>query len=182
MITVTVPRLEYWDEATETFGYIEPRTLTLEHSLISISKWEAKWEKRFLDDTDKTNEEAIDYIRCMCLTHNVDPKTFNFIPPEEMERINQYIASSQTATVVNHVGSKKSSIRSQAITSELIYSWMVLFKIPVEFEKWHLNRLLTLIEVVAAQKEPPKKMSRAEIMKQNRELNELRKAKYHTKG
>lgn len=182
MITIHVPDQEYWDEGTETFGYINGVNLVLEHSLISVSKWESKWQKPFLDSTDKTDEEAIDYVRCMCLTRNVDPIVFRFIPEIAMNQINEYIGSKQTATVVNHFGKRNSNTFGQKITSELVYSWMILLKIPVEFEKWHLNRLLTLIDVVVAQKSPPKKISRNEILKQNAELNAMRKAKYNTKG
>ena len=180
MLQITIPAVEQWDESTQEFVYSKAQTLQLEHSLISLSKWESKWHKPFLSKTEKTTEETIDYIRCMTLTQNVKPEVYSNLSVENILQVNEYIENPMTATtfVENRDGKRSREI----ITAELIYYWMISLNIPVEFEKWHLNRLLTLIRVCNIKNQPPKKRSRREIMSQNASLNAARKQQLNTNG
>lgn len=183
MLRITVPAREFYDEFKEEFVEIKEQTLVMEHSLISISKWEAKWKKAYLsEDAKKTDEEVFDYLRCMTIApSNVDPLVYRSLSPKNIEDISNYIKDSMTATTINRF--RTSSGRKEVLTSEVIYYYMIAQNIPVEFEKWHINRLITLIEVCAIRNDPnPKKMSRSAIAKQNRALNKARRSKYGTKG
>lgn len=181
MLTITVPEQELYNERTEEFLTIPSSTLTLEHSLVSISKWEAKWKKPFYDKTEKTPKEVTDYIRCMCVTKNVQPNVFYYLGDENLKKIQEYIADPMTATTFsNH---EKGSRRQRIITSELIYYWMISDGIPLDCEKWHINRLLTLIHVFDAEANASKnKMSKKDIYSQNAALNAARRAKSKSRG
>lgn len=180
MLQITTQEIEFWDERKQEFITKKAQILQLEHSLISISKWEQKWQKAFLTRNEKTYEETIDYIRCMTLTQNVDPDSYYFISNEEVDRIDEYISSPMTATYFRDDKSPKTS--SEVVTSELIYYWMISLNIPFECQKWHLNRLLTLIKVCQIKNSPPKKRSKREIMAQNAALNAARRKHLNTKG
>ena len=178
MLEIIVPGREFFDEDKNEFVTTKRTKLTLEHSLISLSKWESKWEKPFLS-SDKTVPETIDYIRCMTLTQNVDPLVYTALNKENIQEVIKYIEAPMTAT---RVKSSKQARNSETVTAELIYYWMIALNIPFECQKWHLNKLLTLIEVCSIKNQPQKKMSRSEILRSNRELNAARRAKYKTKG
>lgn len=180
MLTIINPGLELWDEKREEFIPIGEQTLSLEHSLISISKWEAKWHKRFLSKEPKSYEETIDYIRCMTLTQKVNPAVYYALTEENLKKINAYIEDPMTAT--SFTEEKKGGSSGEAVTSELIYYWMVSFRIPWECEKWHLARLLTLIRICEIKNQPPKKRSRREILANNAALNAARRKRLNTKG
>lgn len=171
---------ECWDEAKEEF--VEPKTVTLqlEHSLISLSKWESKWHKPFLSNTNMTGEESLDYIRCMTITKNVNPEVYLHITKENVDAVISYINAPMTATTFSD--DRKVKHNREIITSELIYYWMIAYNIPFECQKWHLNRLLTLVRVCGIKNAPPKKRSQREIMQSNAALNAARKAKLHSKG
>ena len=172
---------EKWDEKNEVF--IEPKiqVLNLEHSLVSLSKWESKWCKPFITKQDKTVEETIDYIKCMTLTQNVSPDVYTHLTNQNIDQVNKYINAPMTATWFSE-DKKNASTNREQITSELIYYWMITLGIPFECQKWHLNRLLTLIRVCDVKNQPKKKMSKKEIISRNRALNEARKKKLNTKG
>lgn len=179
MIQITIPEREYWDEVKEEFVYSKSQNLQLEHSLVSLSKWESKYCKPFLSRENKTYEETIYYVKCMTITQNVDPKVYDNLTDENMEEIKRYIESPMTATIIND--DKKGGVREQP-TAELIYYWMIALNIPFECRKWHLNRLLTLIRVCSIKNQPPKKRSSREIMSRNAALNAARRKKYNTRG
>lgn len=179
MLKIVVPELELWDEKKQEFLILKETTIQLEHSLVSISKWESKWHKAFLSKKDKSNEEIIDYIRCMTITQNVPEDVYYRLSDENMEAINKYIDDPMTATYFHDDEQANSR---ETVTSELIYYWMIIQNIPVNFEKWHLNRLLSLIKVCNIKNSPPKKMSSKEIMRRNSALNAARRKKYNTKG
>lgn len=181
MLHITVPASEFYDESKEEFVEIKEQTLTMEHSLISISKWEAKWKKPYLSDDKKTVEELLDYFRCMTITPSkVDPLVYRAMTPENLQEISDYIQDSMTATTIN---SNRRGGKREVWTSEIIYYYMIAQNIPVEFEKWHINRLIMLIQVCAIKNNPnQKKMSRSEIAKQNRAINAARRKKYGTRG
>lgn len=181
MLQITIPATELWDEGNEEFINIKEQTLQLEHSLVSLSKWESKWCKPFLGKDEKTDEEMIDYIRCMTITQNVDPNVYNYIPNDIRERISKYINAPMTATWFNNEqnGSQGSS---EQITSELVYYWMISLNIPFECQKWHLNRLLTLIRVCNVKNQPPKKISTNTRMSKQAALNAARRKQFNTKG
>lgn len=183
MLKVTIPPRKYWDSKREMFfNYPEkPITLQLEHSLVSLSKWEAKWNKPFLSKTkDRTDAEMRDYIRCMTITQNVDPEVYLLLPEDIVKQISDYMEAPMTATTFNNQKDKPSR---EIITSELIYYWMVSLQIPFDpCEKWHLNRLMTLIKVCSIKNSPQKKMSPNEIRARNRELNAARRKSMNTRG
>ena len=182
MLEITVPASEVYDEVHESFIFTETCKLQLEHSLISISKWESRWHKPFITSSKEdrhTNEELLDYIRCMTLNRNVDPNVYLVLTPSNLKAIEAYMNDPMTATTVRDIPG--SPMRREIVTSELIYYWMVSFNIPVEFEKWHINRLIMLIKVCSA-KNNPQKMSNKAILAQNRRINEARKKALGTKG
>lgn len=178
MLHVDIPEREYYDEANSQFIKLSECRLTLEHSLVSISKWEMKWRKPFLSKDDKTAEEFLDYVRCMTINQNVDPNVYYAIPTDIMGKITEYIGDTPTATWFNNTHDKPNR---EIITSELIYYMMVAYQIPFECQKWHLGRLLTLIRICDI-KNSPKKMNKREILAQNRALNAARRNKMGTKG
>lgn len=180
MLTIIVPGVEMYDEQTEKFVTHGDTTLVLEHSLVSLSKWESIHEKPFLDKADKSTEETLSYIKVMTVTRNVPDKVYERLSEDNIREINEYIDAKMTATWFSDApGAPKSK---EIITAELIYYWMITFEIPFECEKWHLNRLFTLIRVCNVKQAKPKKMSRSEIAARNRELNARRKAELGTKG
>ena len=181
MLQIIIPLTkEGWDEVNEEF--VEPiyKTLCLEHSLVSLSKWESKWHKPFLSKAKKSYEEIIDYIKCMTVTKNVDPEVYNHITSENMKQIDEYIEDPMTATTFSDDVSGKRN--REIITSEIIYYWMVTLGIPFECRKWHLNRLLALIRVCNINNSPKKKMSASSIMARNAELNAARRKALNSKG
>lgn len=184
MYPLYIPEREFFNESTSEFIYIKERTLTLEHSLLSLSKWESKWQKPFLDTKDLTYDQVIDYIRCMTVSSNVTFETLKTIITQEMiKEVWDYINNPMTATWFNDQKThSRRGGRGQVVTSELIYFWMVSYGIPFTCEKWHLNRLLTLIKICEIKNSPSKKMTKKEIYSHQRELNEARKKKFGTKG
>lgn len=181
MLTINVTVIpEQYDEETERF--IDPVTveLQMEHSLVSISDWESKWHKSFLSTRELTDEETLDYIRFMTLTPNVPPDIYGYLSDENINAIKDYIANPMTATTFSD--DKKQKGRQRIITSELIYCWMITAGIPVEFENWHLNRLITLLRVCAAENQQPKKRSARDIAQEHAMLNAQRRAKLNSKG
>lgn len=180
MLKITIPGQELWDEGKEEFVNTKGTTLQLEHSLVSLSKWESKWHKPFLGKGDKTVEETVDYIRCMTLTQNVDPSVYGFITNEIMGQVSDYIDDSMTATWFSK--EEKGNTSQEAVTAELIYYWMVALNIPFECQKWHLNRLLTLIRVCNVKNAPPEKLSQKEITKRTAAINAARRKAHKSKG
>lgn len=180
MLKIAIPATEQFDPVRGEFIITPAQTLSLEHSLISISKWESKWEKPFISKTPMTVEETIDYIRCMTLTQNVNPLVYNGITQEHLDQVAKYIDAKMTATTFSKFQNGKPS--REVITSELIYYWMVAYNIPFECQKWHLNRLITLIRVCGIKNTPPKKMNKRDAAAQRKSLNAQRRAKHHTRG
>lgn len=177
MISITVLPVELWDEEKQEFIYKgKKQTLQMEHSLVSISKWESKWGKPFLGKQDKTLEEIQDYIKFMTITQNVDPEVYECLTKNNIEQIRQYIESPMTATFFSKEEGGGPSRR--IITSELIYCWMIMLNIPFECQKWHLNRLLTLIRVCKNENSPSQKRS----AKDRAALNAARRKRLNTRG
>ena len=182
MITIDIPGSEFYNEELNEFITVKPITLELEHSLISVSKWESKWKKPYVSEIKKSTEEVIDYIRCMTINKNVDPKVYKVIPASEYKKIVDYINDPMTATTFYDYG-KHTPKNSEYVTSELIYYWMTAYNIPFTCEKWNFNRLMTLIRVAGEKNNPEQdKMSRDAIREQNRILNEKRRAAMKSKG
>ena len=181
MLRITIPAADdLWDERNQEFVSAKEQTLQLEHSLVSLSKWESKWCKAFFSRQEKTPEETLDYIRCMTLTQNVQPEVYNRLTRENIQQINDYIEAPMTATYFSK--EQRSGQSREVITSELIYYWMIALNIPFECQKWHINRLLTLIRVCNIKNQPAKKMSRRDIMSRNAQLNASRRAKLNSRG
>lgn len=181
MLHIEIPDREYFNDETSEFITLKAVELDMEHSLISLSKWESKWHKPFLDNENLTKEEMIDYFKCMTVSNRkIDPIIYHTFPAEVINEINDYIENPMTATWFSDSANDAPS--REIITSEIFYYWMLKLNIPFECEKWHINRLLTLIRVCSIKDAPKKKMSNSEIMERNRRLNEERKKKMNTAG
>jgi hypothetical protein len=180
MLEVIVDAEEFFNEDTSEFTTVPSVTLILEHSLVSMSKWESKFKKPFLGPGEKTLEETMGYIESMVISNNVDSSVLNRMNAAHFAQINTYIASSESATTFN--STEKGRGNAEVITSELVYYWMISFKIPFECETWHLNRLFSLIQICNIKNSNPKKMPKNEIAARNRALNEQRKAQLNTRG
>lgn len=180
MLQITIPAVELFDETKGEFVNTKEQTLQLEHSLVSLQKWESKWCKPFLSKRDKTAEELLDYVKCMTITQNVDPDVYSFLTDENLREINSYIEAPMTATTIKEDKNNKGS--RETVTAELIYYWMFSLNIPFECRKWHLNQLITLVKVCSIKNQPPKKMSKQEIMSRNAALNAARRKKLNSKG
>lgn len=184
MLQITIPAQEIWDEGRNEFNTTQDVTLQLEHSLISISKWEAKWHKPFLiDKPEKTTEEMLDYVNCMVLNHSYDPRSLTFLTADNWEEINEYIKNPMTATTFAKMPEVVGSPRKREIqTSELLYYYMIALNIPFECQKWHLNRLITLIEVCSRKNAPSKKVGKGNQLRNYAALNKQRRAQSHSRG
>jgi len=180
MLVLHLPETELFDESDGTFYKTEPITLRLEHSLISVSKWESKWKTPFLDKKDKSREEIDGYIEAMILNENFPPGVISRFGSEHYRAINEYIESTESATTFGKMPERKG--RGETITAELIYYWMVAFQIPFVCETWHLNRLFALVKICNIKNSKPDKKSRAEMARDYREMNAKRKAELGTTG
>ena len=184
-LVITIPEQELYDSSTETFIYTKPQTITLEHSLLAIAKWESKWKKPFFGPISKTTEESLDYIRCMTITKNVDPNTYYYLPRNTVEEINTYMDDPMTATTFSDEKEKKhgkGKLGKKIVTAEEIYYMMTALNIPFECEKWHFNRLQTLIRVCSIKNAPPKKMSKRDVLNKYKSLNDARRKALNTTG
>lgn len=187
MLEIIIPAQHYepYDEEKEEFlpiVDIKETRIQLEHSLISLRKWEQTWHKPFLATTEKTYDELCDYIRCMTLNHGVDPEIYYWIPKDIIEKVVEYIKDPMSATWFNEDLIPKNKNSREVVTAEIIYYWMITLNIPVEFQKWHLNQLLTLIKVVNIKNEPQKKKDPKLAAQERAALNAKRRAKYKSKG
>ena len=181
MLQITIPEAELFDERTGKRIRTKKTTLQLEHSLVSLSKWESKWKKPYLNNMEITPEMSIDYVRCMTLTQNVDPTVYQFLTEQNLEDIRAYIDDPMTATTFRQ--QHRPGVRNQTVTAEIIYYWMVTLQIPWDpCQKWHLNRLMTLIRVCDEKNAPKKKMSRKDTLARQRSINNARRARYNTNG
>lgn len=180
MLSITVPEREIFDEKTGEFIYTKETTLQLEHSLVSLSKWESKWHVPFIHTPNLSIEQTLDYFRCMTITKNVDPLVYQCLTADNINRIKAYIDDPMTATTITE---RNAGPRNREIlTSEVLYYQMIALGIPFECQKWHLNRLIMLIRVCAAKNQTPKKMGKTELANRNRALNAARKKRLNTKG
>ena len=181
MLTIKIPDKELFNDSTQEFVKVKGRELRLEHSLVSLSKWESKFHKPFLVKEDKSRAETIEYIKCMTITQNVEANVFKAIDYKIIKEVTAYLEDSMTATTFSEQ-EQKHKINREVITAEIIYYWMVALQIPMECQKWHLNRLLTLINVCNIKMQPKRKMSRGEIKARNRALNAARRQRLNTTG
>ena len=187
MLEISIPPQEILNNDTYEIIQVPGVDLTLEHSLVSLKKWEEKWHIPFLKkDPPKTPEQLRDYVKCMTINSKVvNPIIYDYIPKDIMDKIAAYIENPMTATWFGINKTNKSQdnmIDNRIITAELIYYWMICLNIPVEFQKWHLNQLITLIRVCNEENKPPEKRSKMEMMQERKMLNEYRKKQYNTKG
>ena len=180
MLQITIPDIDLFDDEKQEFIHLKGQTLQLEHSLVYLSKWESKWHKAFLTKNEKTFEETIDYIKCMTITQNVNPEIYKYLTPGNIDSIHSYIGDPMTATWFPEDKSRKRN--TETVTAELIYYWMIALQIPFECQKWHLNRLLALVQVCNVKNAPPKKMSKREIMSRNAALNAARRQQHNSRG
>lgn len=179
MLTVVVPGQHLYDELHEKFIDTEDTTLELEHSLVSLSKWESKWEIPFLGTQERTDAQTIDYVKCMILNNYVSDEVFNRLTSENYRVITDYINKKMTATWFSD---KPSPGVKEIVTAEVIYYWLVALQIPFECQYWHLSKLLALVKVINLKNAPEKKMSKAEQASRMRDLNAQRRAQMGTDG
>lgn len=179
-LSISIPEKEFYDPVSSRFVTVKATKLELEHSLLSISKWEAKWHKPYLTKEQKTNAESVDYVKCMCTNKHIDPMVFYALTKENWKEIADYISDPQTGTTFKNRNKRPSR---EILTNEVIYFWMTYYNIPFDpCAKWHLNHLMTLIEVCALKNQDPKKMNKRDMLSQRAAENARRRAKYHTKG
>lgn len=179
MLEIVVPEREFFDDNMQEFISTREAKLRLEHSLVSISKWESIYKKPFLTKEEKTVGEFIEYIKCMTITQNVDPNVYYALTSENINQVAEYIEESFTATWFRE---QKTAPSRQIITSELIYYWMVAYNIPWEAQKWNFSRLMTLIRICNIKSQPDRKMSKRDALAQQRALNAARRAKSGSRG
>ena len=182
MLVIQIDETELFDDVTQIFSHINKQTLHLEHSLISISKWEANWNKPFLNNQTQTIDEFRDYVKCMTLDKNVDETAYLCLSVKNIKEIQNYIDAPMTATKFFDSNKKKSVGTSKRITSELIYYWMITFNIPFECEKWHLNRLMTLIKICQNENQPREKTSQKAKANNYAAINAARRKALNTHG
>lgn len=180
MLQIDIPNGEFWDERRNKFVVIEGSTIQLEHSLVSLSKWESKWNKAFFSKREKTPEEILDYVQCMTLTPNVKPEVYACLSEDNVAQIRDYISAPMTATVFP--SDKQSGNNRETTTSELIYYWMISLNIPFECQYWHLNRLLTLIRVCNVKNAPPKKTSKRDLASRYAAQNAANRKRFGSRG
>ena len=181
-ITIIPPEDGLYDPVSEEFINIKPQTIVIEHSLLSVRKWEAKWKVPYLTPEPKTAEQIIDYIKCMTITQNVDPNVYLFLTKEIVDEIIAYIQDPMTATTFTERQRRMCGAAKETVTAELIYYWMISYQIPMECQKWHLEQLMTLIKVFDVKNTPAKKMSRGEAYSRNKAINAANRARFHSKG
>lgn len=182
MLKIVIPETEMWDEYRQEFIVEKEYTLQLEHSLVSLSKWESKWCKPFISKNGLTSEETVDYIKCMTITQNVPSEVYNRLTNDNITAVEEYINAPMTATWFSDNDKKTGKNNSEQVTSELIYYWMIALTIPMKCEKWHLNRLLTLIRVCEAKNNPKKGKSKKSLLDEYAALNNARRQKLNTRG
>lgn len=184
MLEIIVPGKEIYNESDNSFITIKETKLQLEHSLISVRKWESKWHKSFLETNEKTTQEILEYIKCMTINRGVDPLVYQFIPTDLIAQIVEYIKDPMTATWFTEKTTVDADKKQNetTITAEIIYYWMVSLNIPSEYEKWHLNQLLTLIKVVSIKSAGPQKMDKDQAAEMRRRINKERRKKHNSKG
>jgi hypothetical protein len=180
MLRLVIAEDELFDEETNTFQTVNDSVIEFEHSLISLSKWESEYKKPFLSSEKKTPEEILGYLKAMIVSDDTDPDVLYRLPTAAIEKIQEYIDSSQSATTFGMMPERRGP--GEVITSELIYYWMVAFNIPFECQHWHLNRLFSLIRICNIKNSKPEKMSRSELAQRNAALNAKRRAELGTKG
>lgn len=180
ILRLRVPSVELYDDAKEEFVNTKEYNLSLQHSLISIAKWESRWTKPFLETENKTLEETLDYVKCMTITQNVPDVAYEYLSEEVLNKIKEHIKAPMTATTIAKQSGGGNN--KEIVTAEIIYYWMVALDIPMECQTWHINRLLTLINVCNIKNNPPKKMGKQDAMAQQRRLNQQRKEQMQTKG
>lgn len=187
MLEIIVPAANnLWDPVSEMFITSKETKLTLEHSLVSVTKWESKWHVPFLSNKRLSIPQLRDYVQCMTITQNVDPLTYYALTQDNLNDILSYIENPMTATTINENALKAANRGprvNETVTNELIYFWMTQLNIPFDpCQKWHLNRLMTLIKVASIKSQPPKKMSKSEAMAQQKALNAARRARTGSRG
>lgn len=180
MLYITIPAIEFWDEKKSEFIVTKEQSLQLEHSLVSVSKWESKWNKVFLSDKEKTTEEILDYVKHMTLSQNIDPSVYDRLTKTNIDQINDYIEAPMSA--IKFAKEKTGGPPKDPMTNELIYFWMITLNIPFECQKWHLTRLLTLIQVCNLKNQPAKTKNSKDILSRNASLNASRKKQLNTRG
>ena len=179
MLEIIVPANEIYLPAENRFVAIPSCTLTLEHSLISIAKWEAKWHTPYLNAKKRSSAQEFDYIRCMVVGPVKNDYVFSVLTPENIAQIRAYMEESMTATTFSK-GQRSTS--REVVTAEILYCRMFANNIPMECQKWHLNRLLTLIRVCSIKNAPSKKMGKNSILSRNAQLNAARRQQLNTRG
>lgn len=170
-----------FNDETQEFIVIDPVVVDFEHSLVSLSKWESEYQKPFLSSVERTNAEIFGYVKAMVVTPGVGQETLVNLSDDQIKELQQYIDSPQSATTFG-VMPQANKGRGETITAELIYYWMVAFKIPFECETWHLNRLFALIRICNIKNSKPEKRSQHDMAVERQRLNAERRARLGTKG
>lgn len=180
MLEITIPSFQVYNEKTNEILDVDGVTLKLEHSLVSLRKWEQIWHKPFLGKDEKNLEEMASYFECMTISPaNISKDLYLYMPEVYKAKIVSYIEDPMTATWFADKKKKRGAAKNnrEIITAEVIYYWMITLNVPVEFQKWHLNTLLTLIRTISEKNGNGEKKDRSEWLSERRALNAERLAK-----
>lgn len=182
MLEVIIPEDEFYDQSTNKFITIPSCKIVIEHSLISVAKWESKWHMPYLSDSPRSPIQELDYIKCMIIGSIPNDLTLKTLSAENIKLIRDYINNPMTATTFQKNSKSTGRGKKENTTAETIYAHMFAHSIPIDCQKWHLNRLLTLLRVCDLKNSPRDKMTKKQTAMWNAEQNALRKAKYNTRG
>lgn len=173
---IFVPKQRLFNEQTRKFHTVNNTTLHLKHSLLSINKWEMITHRAFFyePETLRNEEDLREYVSCMCLDQKVDPYVYYALTPKDFQTIETYMEAKMTASLISSDDKKQ---KPERITSEVIYFYMTQLNIWKDCEKWHINRLLTLIEVSNIKLGGGRKLTKEESAKKNREIWEKNRAR-----
>ena len=174
VLDLYVPGKEFWNSELQEFIYTKDITLHLKHSLVSLTRWEQHYKRKFLDDGPKNEEEYRFYIQCMTLNKDVDPLVYTVLQEDDIKKVTDYLHDSMTATTLPKQNNNRSN--SEKLSSELIYYYMSALNIPFECEKWFLNNLIILISIASIKNNPQEKKSKPS-WSSIRALNAARNAK-----
>lgn len=178
-LTIFIPEKEMWDDSRGEFISFREHKLTLEHSLVSLTKWESKWHKPFLSPEEKTQEEVVDYVRCMIMDDDVEDDIAYALTPQDLMKVQNYIETEQTGTTIPEDKKSNEPKSNELMTSELIYYYLGQIQcLTPTIENWHLSRTLTLIRVASFKQKPEKELDKKQALAQCEDIREANMRKF----
>lgn len=174
-LTIHIPETELWDETREVFVHVKEQTLTLEYSLVNVSKWESRWQKIFLSPEEKTEEQKRDFVYCMICNENTDPNVIYAFTEEDFKKVDRYISTSQSAAIIPEEKTNEPK-SNELLSTDLIYYYLAQMQVPyIPTQDWHLSRVMSLIRIGSFKNKPEKKLNKQEAVAQVESINERNK-------